>query len=80
MVYARLFVLTGLIGFTGCAKQYEVVTAPQQANLDSYVVVQYTNSGGMKIWDCRSEPDGRQWDPTCVRVRMNNAAREDAPE
>lgn len=65
----------------GCApKNYEVVMAPQQTATDAFVIVQYTKSGSMKIWDCREVPEGKAWNPTCVRVEMKNSVREDAPD
>lgn len=75
---ARLFGLVAVVCASGCVKQYDVVMAPEQARADDYVVVQYTRAGGIKLWDCRSEPDRQSWDPTCVRVRMQNSAREQA--
>jgi len=63
---------------TGCVKRYDVVMAPEQVDTHDYVVVQTTKSGSIKLWDCRSEPDRAAWDPTCVRVRMQNSARDEA--
>ena len=59
----------------GCAKQYEVITAPMQDNVEHYVMIQYTRTGGMKMWDCREKPDGERWDPTCVKVQMKSGER-----
>ncbi len=70
-----LFSIT-LVALTGCAKQYDIVTAPEQASMGHYVLVQATKAGGMKLWDCQQMPDGQSWDPTCVRVRMQNSARD----
>lgn len=76
----KLVVLTALgLALVGCAKQYDIVMGPQSTG-ENYVVVQYTNSGGMKLWDCRAEPDEATWDPTCVRVRMQNSARGEAAD
>jgi hypothetical protein len=69
--------LATLLAFNvGCAKTYDVIAAPQQDNMEHYVVVQYTKAGGMKLWDCRELPDGERWDPTCVRVQMKTGERE----
>jgi hypothetical protein len=65
---------------TGCPKAYEITMAPQQTSTDSFVIVQYTKSGSMKIWDCREVPEGKAWNPTCVRVEMKNSVREDPPD
>lgn len=62
---------------TGCAKQYDIVTAPEQMDMNHYLMVQATKSGGMKVWDCLHSPDGTAWDPTCVRVRMQDSVREE---
>ncbi len=72
----RLGCLLMIVLMTGCPKQYEVVTAPQQADMETFVVIQATRFGGMKVWDCREKPSGEAWDPTCVRTRMRNSARD----
>ena len=55
----------------GCAKQYEIVTGPQQAEVGHYILMQYTRAGGIKLWDCREKPDGERWDPTCGGPRRS---------
>lgn len=72
----KLMIAMLVLGTAGCAKQYEIVTGPQQEDIGHYVLVQYTKAGGMKLWDCREKPDDDRWDPTCVRVQMRNAERQ----
>lgn len=74
-------IVSVILCLSACApKNYEVIMAPQQVSTDSFVIVQYTKSGSMKIWDCREVPEGKAWNPTCVRVEMKNSVREDPPD
>jgi len=66
---------------TGCfPKLYDIQMAPDQTTTDSFIVVQTTKSGSLKLWDCREVPEGKAWNPTCVRVEMKNSVREDPPD
>lgn len=63
LMFAALFA-------TGCTRAYSV-TMGAQPSLDAhYVVVKTKWNGKMLVFDCLSQPEGKDWKPTCRKVRM----------
>lgn len=67
----RPLLLLPLLAATGCVRTYNVTRLDDAGH---YVVVQ-SAAGGMKVYDCQSEPLG-SYDPTCVRVDFRSRPLE----
>lgn len=65
----RPFLFGSLLLTAGCMKSY--VVNMSDPDMDAhYVLVQTGVQGASKVYDCLSRPDGRNWDPTCVKAKM----------
>lgn len=62
----------GLLLSSGCAtRSYAVTMSAQPSQGTNYVILQENRrSGRVKVYDCRSMPDGQNWEPTCVEVKF----------
>ena len=65
----RLLLLASLLLVTGCAKSY-IVNISDPDKDAHYVLVQTGVQGSSKVYDCMARPDGKTWDPTCVKAKM----------
>ena len=59
---AFLSLFSGLL-CTGCIKTYTVQMGAQPPEDAHYIIVQQGAGGMMKVYDCLSEPDGKNWTP-----------------
>lgn len=73
----RLLALLSAVLLTGCPKTYSVHMGDQPPEEAHYVIVQSRASGAMRVFDCRSAPDGTEWEPVCVRARLTDDAPAD---
>lgn len=64
----RLVLLSPLL-LAGCFKTYVVEMSDPEQDAH-YVVIQSAASGNSKVYDCLARPDGKNWDPTCVKAKM----------
>lgn len=60
------------LSLAGCLKTYVVEMSDPAADAH-YVLVQSSASGNSKVYDCLARPNGKDWDPTCVRAKMVSA-------
>jgi hypothetical protein len=67
----RPLLLLSLLATSGCVRTYNVTRLDDAGH---YVVVQ-SAAGGMKVYDCQSEPLGT-YNPTCVRVDFRSRPLE----
>lgn len=58
---------------TGCAMRTYVVEMSEPTDNAHYVIVE-SGPGSQKVYDCLSRPDGKTWQPTCVKADMRNVA------
>jgi hypothetical protein len=55
----------------GCAVHTTSVTVLGEPTLsDAHYIIQDADG---YAYDCKSQPDGERWEPTCVRVRFSGA-------
>jgi len=59
---------------SGCApKMFTVEMGGQPPKDAHYVLVRSQAGGSMVVYDCISMPDGRSWNPTCVKADMRSS-------
>lgn len=58
-----------LLAFACAPRFYEVHMDTQPSKNSHYVLVR-SSMGNSMVYDCLSHPDGKTWDPTCVKARM----------
>lgn len=68
----RLLLTVLPLFLAGCLKTYVVEMSDPAADAH-YVLVQSGASGNSKIYDCQARPNGKDWDPTCVKAKMVSA-------
>lgn len=64
-------------GLSGCALKTYTVQLGDQPPEDAHYIIVQQGAGMMKVYDCRSAPDGRDWEPTCVKVDMRSSPPKD---
>lgn len=65
--------LLTLVLLTACAPKTSVVHMGVQPPEDAhYIVVRSVMGGTMVVYDCLSKPDGKTWEPTCVKAEVRS--------
>lgn len=75
----RLLLLVSPLLLAGCFKTYVVEMSDPDADAH-YVLVQSAASGNSKVYDCQARPNGKDWDPTCVKAKMMSGPPTKASE
>lgn len=74
VVMVAVLLAVAVAAGSGCAT-YSVYIHDDESDYNHYVLLK---TGAVKetLWDCYSRP-GKKWDPTCVKVKMRRAVRDE---